>query len=46
MDNNATMLILMILVIAQILLYVMAFTSYFQVKDRRGPPGRGTCAYE
>ena len=45
-DGNASILILILLIISQVMLYTMAFTIYFKIKDRTGPPGRGTCPYD
>ena len=42
--DTATLFVLLLL-IAQVILFIMAFSVYYKIKDRRGPPGRGTCPY-
>lgn len=42
---SSSSIILILILILQVVLYVYAFTTYHKIKDRRGPPGRGTCPY-
>lgn len=46
MGGDSSVIVLLILIILQILLYTFAFTVFFRIKDRRGPPGKGTCSYK
>tara|TARA_Y100000389_G_scaffold201457_1_gene244235 strand:+ start:14026 stop:14181 length:156 start_codon:yes stop_codon:yes gene_type:complete len=42
---STSSIILILILILQVILYIYAFTTYHKLKDRRGPPGRGTCPY-